>query len=436
MAYIMALIMMAVFSTLAVAFAMTADTNVQKSANIRNLNAALLEAESGHAVMRYMLNNCRVPLSASGQMLLDWTSTSLSGMLTGTGNLQGSSLSYDSATVSVPTITCGNGRNFSALLSLADTQLVHLRVTGRQGNVTRQIGMDYEMSPARHTVFDYGVATRGTVIMSGNAKILAANPGSTDADMISAYDGGEKPAFDLSGNAVLEGDISTTATDATVTVNDDFSGSVTKGVGDVEFPEIDTSCFDPFATNLVTTGSTGPGQTFTNIRIVAGTNPTFDAETTLLGVTYIEAPNQVTFAGKATIRGVIVTEDAGDDVYDENWIHFSGQVESYGVDTLPDTPEFEGLRDLTGTFLLAPGFNVDFSGQFGTINGAMGAEKFTFSGQATGNISGTIVSYGDVDFVPSGQATLTIDRSGSSGTPPGFDIRGRFYPVPDSYKEY
>jgi len=435
-AYIVSLIILAVFSAIAVAFAVATDMNAQKSANTRQTQAAHLEAESGLSLMHYVTTECKIPIKASGQDLLDALNDELSALLDGTGNLAGTTVGYDGAKISVPKITSGNGRSFSAELGLVEDLVAQLRVTGHTDSVNRRIRINYQMNPGDRGVFDYGVATRGTVIMSGNAAILAANPGSDDADMLSTYDGATKPAFDLSGNAALQGDIATTDPYATVKVTDGFTGDINKGVGNVDFPDVDTSMFEPFATNVITTGSTGPGQTFTNVRIKAGTNPVFDADTVLQGVCFIEAPNQVTFAGKLTVRGVIVTQDAGDDAYDQNWISFSGQVDSYSVATLPGVPEFHELRQLTGSFLLAPGFTAKFSGQFGTVNGAMAAEKFEFSGQASGTVHGTVISYGDVDFVPSGQGQLTIDRSGCPEHPAGFDIRSRLSLIPDSYEEY
>ena len=51
------------------------------------------------------------------------------------------------------------------------------------------------------------------------------------------------------------------------------------------------------------------GTSFTNIRIKAGANPKFNANTVIRGVVYVETPNQITFNGGATIQGVIVVQN-------------------------------------------------------------------------------------------------------------------------------
>ena len=93
-------------------------------------------------------------------------------------------------------------------------------------------------------------------------------------------------------------------------------------------------------------------------------------------------------------------------------------------------------RSLTGSFLLAPGFGVEFTGNFGTINGTMAADKFKWTGNAGGVVRGSVISYSDDEFKLTGNSKLRIDRSNTTDTPAGFAVETTFTPLPDSYVEY
>jgi len=283
--------------------------------------------------------------------------------------------------------------------------------------------------------------------MTGNAKVRGANDPSEANVLTCTYDDPE--AVKLTGNCEIEGDVSISNPDAyaTLTGNTRIGGEsiwggdimdhIHIGIGDVAFPEVDPTVFEPFAVNIVDSGtSTSGNKTFTNIRILADTNKTFSGNITLNGVVFIEAPNTVHFSGNVTITGVVVTEDAGEGAYDTNTIKFTGNTTVRGVEELPDEPEFSALRQMPGSFLLAPGFGVQFTGNFGTVSGTLAADSFKWTGNAGGTVHGTIINYGDSEFKLTGNSNLSFDRSGDPETPAGFATPGRLVPVPSSYTEY
>ncbi len=299
-------------------------------------------------------------------------------------------------------------------------------------------------SPAMR-LFDYGIASRGRIIMTGNARVLGVND-PHEADILSAtYSTPE--AVRLTGNPTIDGDVSTCSpfSYVSITGNPDIGGHtdwdviqdhIHTGIGDVAFPEIDPTVFEPFATNLVDSSTnTNGNRTFENIRIAAGTNPTFSGNTTIRGVVFIEAPNEVRFTGNLDFTGVIVTEDAGEDAYDDNTIRFTGNMTSAGVEDLPDTPQFADLREMPGSMLLAPGFGVHFTGNFGTVNGALAADQFMMTGNSGGIVRGPIICYSDSDFTLTGNAHFSIDRSHYESEPPGFAQSSTMAPAPDTYRE-
>jgi hypothetical protein len=348
------------------------------------------------------------------------------------------------STISVPSIATDQG-SFRASITLNEDDSVNLTVIGSDGETTRSVGLSFGASGGQSPVFDYGIATRSAVQITGNASVHGANDPSEAHILSTTYSTQE--AFRLTGNACIDGDIYSANPDSYVTLTGNITvggatGSAIQnhihiGVGDLEFPEVDPTVFEPFATNIVDANTTTSGNlTFTNIRIKANTNPTFSGNTTLRGVVFIEVPNRVQFTGNMNLTGVIVTQDAGDNVYTTNTIRFTGNTTFRGVELLPDELQFQELRQMPGSSLLAPGFGVTFTGNFGAVGGCLAADAFTWTGNASGTIHGSIINYGDSAFTLTGNSRITIDRSTSPAAPPGFSSPARLNPIPSSYREY
>ena len=85
---------------------------------------------------------------------------------------------------------------------------------------------------------------------------------------------------------------------------------------------------------------------------------------------------------------------------------------------------------------MAPGFSVKFGGNFGTINGTIAADEFQYSGNARGTVHGWVLNWGDTELAMSGNARLTIDRSGLDELPSCFAVPSRLSPVPETYEEF
>lgn len=445
---VLALILLVMFASLGAAYATASNAQLIQSSNCAHIQTARLQAESGLSFCSNVLGGISLPGSANGQEMLDSLAVALSARLDGSGNLAGGVVAYDGSTITIPAIvTDDRGRSFSAALYLAGDDVVHLIVVGMDGAVSRQMGMNMALVPGSSGVFDYAIASRSKIYMTGNAKVRGLNDTSEANILTTTY--ADPEAVKMVGNCEIEGDafISNPAAHATLTGNvkigGESSGSgdildhIHIGIGDMEFPEVDPTVFEPFAVNVVDSGtSTSGNKTFTNIRILAGANKTFSGNIKLNGVTFVEAPNTVHFSGNVTITGVVVTADAGEGVYETNTIKFTGNTTVRGVEQLPDDPEFSELREMPGSFLLAPGFGVQFTGNFGTVSGAMAADNFKWTGNAGGTVHGCIINYGDSQFKLSGNSNLTFDRSDDPVTPPGFTAPGRLVPVPSSYTEY
>ena len=90
---------------------------------------------------------------------------------------------------------------------------------------------------------------------------------------------------------------------------------------------------------------------------------------------------------------------------------------------------------MTGSSILAPGFGLSFTGNFGTVGGCMAADSFTFTGNAGGTIRGSIINYSNSQFSLSGNSAIVIDRSGTPTTPTGFVVPSTTKSNPDTYVE-
>jgi len=447
-ASILALVFLSLFAALAVSFMAINDTNLAQADNLNDVQTVLYEAESGLTFCNYLLSNVSLPQGLTSQEKLDALAIALQSALNGTANLGGSNVTYDGNTIIIPTITVDDtGRSFSANLTMNEDDQIRLTITGQDGSITRSLSLNYDIIEDSDFFDNYGVATGGPVTLEGNSKIRGAN-NSWEANMLSATSS-EDEVFYLKGNSEIEGDIFATNPDAYATMignvtiggeeedSDDIQDHIHFGVDTVEFPEVNPTVFEPYATNVVNSSTdTSGNQIFTNIRITANSNPDFSGNITIKGVIYIESPNDVQFTGNVDIQGVIVTEDAGDNNYDSNKIKLSGNTDIQGVESLPDTPEFTELKAMPGSFLLAPGFSVELDGNFGTVNGTMAADEFKWNGNAGGTIHGQVICYGDEDFEMIGNAEIVIDQSTYSGIPSGFSVPVKLQADVSTYTEH
>lgn len=441
---VLALLFLTMFATLAIAYAEMTNNHVQQAKNLTYVQAARMEAEGGLSFIRYQLG--QLSLTGGTANLLSNLSTQLGKAINGTANLGGATVSFANNQVTVPTITTDkSGRNFSTTVTLQNSLLV-VQVIGRANNLSRTVSMSFKPAIGRSAVLDYGIATKSAVVLTGNASVRGANSAAESNILSATYTTDD--AFDLTGNCNIQGDIyaSNPAAYATMTGNITIGGQSSRnagisdhihlGIGAVDFPEVDPTVFEPFATTIVDKKTSLSGnKTFSNIRIKAGTNPSFSGNITLKGVIYIEAPNNVTFTGNLNLTGVIVTQDAGDNAYATNTIKFAGNTSVQGVENLPDTSDFHTLRQMPGSFLLAPGFGVAFTGNFGTVSGCMAADSYSFTGNAGGTVHGPIINYSDSAFTLTGNSQIIIDRKGSPDTPPGLSAPTKFTPDPTSYVE-
>ena len=438
-ALLVTLSFLAMFACLIVALVILSDMNLMAARNRLQTRQAESLAEAGLNLVQLHLSGLSVSTDCTTEQLhgemaahLDPIWAGLAGEATGaTYNASGVFLARTEATAG----GTGTGTidvTISSDGGAADSPTITVESTGRFGRAVRKACYTMATQSSMAILGQYGIASKSAIQMLGNPAITGVNRAS-EGSILSATEI-TLDAVDLTGQVNISGDVAVTNPDAQIIKkgNVKIGGDQFVGAAPPSWPETDPDLFKPYATNVYT-GS--EGDTLTNVRIPAGTNPTFNADMTLMGVTYIESPNVVKFNGNAQVCGVIVADKPATPDLSTNEITFAGTVSATGVEGLPAGSEFDGLRDKVGTFVLAEGFNLTFTGNFNTINGSIVGSGFTFSGNAGGTIRGTVVNLADSAFVVDGDVNILIDKTNSPGMPTGVIDRYFVMCVAGSYHE-
>ena len=445
-AYVLALVLLSLFTTLAVAYSQVTDMSLRKSDNSRISMEARLSAESGMSYMLDVLQSVRLPGDTTEASFATNCRAALCQRLDGSGNLGAGVVAIDGSAVIVPSISLA-GRTFQSRLTWSGANTARLVVTGFAQGVHRTISMDFGLVPKRPVVFDYGLASKGPISVDGNARIVGVNePG--EASVLSATSS-VAAAITVGGSTTVQGDLSTSGsgTHVTITGSPTIAGSkdpaviaqhVHLGVEAPDWPALDTTPLIALSTTIIdsTTDINGSNLVFNNARIKAGTNPRFTRDMVINGVLVVEAPNQVRFEGKTTINGLVVTVDpATGQPIGNCQLFFAGNVEARGVEALPATAEFAAVKQKTGTFIVAPGFGVTFAGNFSAVNGTIAADQLTFTGTAEGVVKGSVLGLKDLPTSLSGNVDISVDRKNADPNAAGFVKSFAFAPLPGTYSE-
>jgi len=427
---------MCILVTLGLAFSHAAHLNAQMSQNLKLALEARLAAESGLAFHAYLLQSAVISDSSTGQAILDSVAATLSSRLDGTPNLQGQSVTYDGQTITIPAISFDGRTTFTAEIAIAMDDVLELTVVGHvpaanapNGVIERCISIEAECDASGG--FGYGMYSKGPIAIGQNLDYVGANE-PEEASIACAATG---MAIAVT-SGYIDGDV-TYDEDASVSIGATVGGDIRTGEIPPP-PEIDGSVYEPFATNIVDSGTDTSSGTFTNIRIRAGTNPEFGNNVIIRGVVYIEAPNRVTFKNNTDIVGVILAEDPGPGVDpDDHYVYFKNNLSVLGLDELPDTPQFAELRELGGSAFLLPGFTLEFKNNFATMSGTVVAQRLVLKNNLDATVYGSIIVLGDGGLTFKNNSTITVNRLKYPGQAPGL-VGGpqRLVMRASTYREY
>jgi len=440
----MAMLFMVVFSALALGFYAATTTASQVANNEKTATSARLAAEAGVDFLRYHLASLDIPDNLSTSQVFDEVYMQLATRMDTTPNLGGSRVGYDAVNITIPQVGYvkvdpRGEQQFRLSMSLAGDVLV-AKVIGRSGGASIGRGIEIKFQKATNAadIFNFGVASRGPVATSGQSTIT----GLTDPTKGSVLSTNTTSATPISiMGKLVSGDLSTVSETATIAwANGTSIGGtasnmlitrdhIHKGVPEPRFPDIDTNVYAQYATNTYTSGMTQ----LDNVRVPAGTNPTFNGSTLIRGVMYVEAPNHVSFGGNVTVQGMIVVQNGAPLNTSTNVIEFTGSVQHKQASTLPAS--FGDVRKLDGVFVLADKFRVRMWGNFGLVHGHIIASQFQMGGSAEGTIEGSIITTADLPTTIDGSADVVIASTGTTQYPAGVTFGIHYTSIPGSYLE-
>jgi hypothetical protein len=440
-ALIICMIFLIIFTALAASMATMSGANLQVSDNQREANSAFASAESGLEVIRYWAARIRMPSSTP---VADYLGTAISNLQTelATNSIDNLHINSDG---SIPTVVirAPAGQSFSGQLSVDpnDSDVLRLLVAGASHSTTRTLRVNFRIKPYRFPIFNYGIATKGPLVLKYNPRFLAATQG-WEADMY-VESANSLIAVDIGKNATFAGDLDIGNPLASVSCGGtlDVGGDVStlQAEDRPEFPVPDVEHFRQYATGPVI----GPGgdfgtSTLINAVIAPGTNPTFTApNVNIQGILYIEAPNKVMFSKNVTLQGMIVADGDVSNPGD-NQINFGDPTDpktpsNFSSGPYPAGAQFDALRSEAGSCILAPGFEVSFWKNFSAINGVIAATGLHFDNNATATVKGTLINYSEQSTDVVRNIDMTFDRSAMVEIPAGFDLLRVLTYVPQSY---
>ena len=449
-ASLMAMLYLLIFSTLALGFYSAVTTAAQLAANDEKALGAQAAVESGLAFIRYELSRVRVPGKTPPNQMLEEVLKDLVEQQAATPNINGKGIAIVDNVLHLPAgvndfVALDNqGAGFRAEMRMSEdgSDWIKVKVHGRYRGTTiaRAVEIYFQPVVSSTKVFDYGIVTRGRIIVSGGG-VIGGGSDATHGSVLSMSQ--HTNPISLSGTSGIAGDAYMTNKNGTVSI----SGSgvsiggetdpvrrathIHAGVEAPDLPDADSSPFLPFVQTVYVPGKSE----YRNVLIPANTNPTFSSAVTLKGVTYIEHPNKVTFNGQVTIHGSVVVQN-GAVPSNKNLINISAGVQAYGIDTLdPDDPDFPPeLRALKGSTLIAPGHHVELGGSSGSIGGVMLGYSFKMVGSSGGVINGTFIGLGDVPMEFTGGSSIARTKP-DGPIPAGLVFPKKFTPVQRTYSE-
>src|SRR5688500_12214155 len=319
-ASVLAMIYMIIFSALALGFYATVSVAAQVAHNERRTASAQASAESAFLFTRYQLSRLDFPVGIIGDELSTEVYLQLSKHLDKTANLRSTSVGFDGKSIAIPStghvkLDTSGTQKFRADLSFDGDQLV-ARFTGRAGDggaakaeCARAVEVRFAKTPHQPSIFNFGVASRGSITTSGASTIK----GLTDPARGGILSTSSSPtAVTINGKAV-SGDIGMTNPKASVSLGSGVSvggtyntaliykNHVKTGVPEPRFPDVDTAVYSKFATNVYAAGMTN----LDNVRVPAGVTASVSGGT-VRGVLYLEKGAAVKFSGSTVVQGVIV----------------------------------------------------------------------------------------------------------------------------------
>ena len=445
------------FAVLAVGYFAQTTLSAQVGHNEQRMLASRTAAESGMAWMRYQLSLVQIPPLTPDDMILDLVYKDFKDRLEMTGNL-GSNVVYMNTGATQIEVPQGS-KNYISLYSKGSRFRVEIKRKGRdlvvttigspsEGGPTGRSGVElvFRLVQERGSFFDHGIASMGGVTINTNDGLITGNPPEyANIYALGAVTIGPGKATipaGITGEMYVPEGVTPTLlppvsidgqTDPTKILNENYGHVHYLSKAEMpEYPVADTSIFRKFATNTYVAGKS----VYDNVLIPPNTNPTFSGPCTIRGVCYVQQPNYVKFNGQVLMHCIVATEDINVGTLTTNVLEFAGSgAAKEPVSTLPlNESQFDGIRDLTGSFIVAPGFHVNITGNYGTSIGDICGDRVSIGGSANVDITGAVYTLDNYPLTISGSASVSVKPNPGS-LHSGVRHTEAFYPLASTWRE-
>ena len=212
MVYLLALVLLVLMASLGAVLAHTTALNARQAGNEARALDARMAAESGISYMLMKLNDARLPKNTTSATLMTNLAAELPDIFEGSSDVPAGTISSTSTSIDIPSIPIGNA-SFTTTLTREDgPDGPHCRVTitGRRDLAVRSASIALALTPRPVAAFDYGIASKGRIYISGSALVDGVNTGQ-EATVFSMSN--EPVAIEAGGSATIGGDLFVTSED-------------------------------------------------------------------------------------------------------------------------------------------------------------------------------------------------------------------------------
>jgi len=346
------------------------------------------------------------------------------------------------------TVDNSTGARFRVIIAqIPNTYTIVVTTTGcgSDSTICRGIQLQYTQTQLFASIFNYGVATKGS-LQSSNTLTVNGPAGDMSRGGVLIATANSAPLKNTGTGSGFSGDLWYTngagtnkytglTLDGLAPTDPGFAAHVHAGATAPTFPSVDGSVFQPYVNRTYPNTSGGANQTLVNTALAPG-NYNFSGTTVIQGVLYIQTPNTISFSGPVTIQGAIVVEPNPQGTSATNSLSFTNTVSALPMDSLTSSVEFPAAeRALTGSVILAPNFSVVATNTFGTVCGSMIAGKFTFTNAFTATFNGSLIQLDDTPMTFSNTGNITINPLPSPYLPAGVTVGTNYVPSQASYVE-
>ena len=205
-ALIISLVFVLLFSAMAVCFSTFAGNNLEISFNQQRMNRALETAQSGLEFIQFWFSGIALPATTLKSNRFEVFADSLQSDTLSSGIYLTKTTDSNGLTESVElnniTVNQSKKQTFSVNISkTSDIDVLQVDITGDAASFQRKLRMNFNFDTRASSVFDYGVATKGPLSLSGNIELTGTNV-AVEADVYIESENQDE-ALEIIGNSQI-----------------------------------------------------------------------------------------------------------------------------------------------------------------------------------------------------------------------------------------